>query len=147
MAPKSTAEMRGELCKQSDDDQKLRLSQNSPDSKHKTGIHSNPSRARRGTVKLLHFRESMSKISIHFNAVRLHFLLAALEAQLLSKYNINRVDFVLLEQLVLVQQPYKAGMPWQFAGSFYYATTVLTTIGKQECKRLKSRNTVGTAYG
>ena len=135
MAPKSTAEMRGELCKQSDDDQKLRLSQNSPDSKHKTGIHSNPSRPR------------MFKISIHFNAVRLHFLLAALEAQLLSKYNINRVDFVLLEQLVLVQQPYKAGMPWQFAGSFYYATTVLTTIGKQECKRLKSRNTVGTAYG
>lgn len=55
--------------------------------------------------------------------------LEALEAQLLSKYNINRVDFVLLEQLVLVQQPYKAGMPWQFAGSFYYATTVLTTIG------------------
>ena len=54
----------------------------------------------------------------------------ALEAQILSKYNINRVDFVLLEQLVLVQQPYKAGMPWQFAGSFYYATTVLTTIGK-----------------
>ena len=49
----------------------------------------------------------------------------------MSKYNINRVDFVLLEQLVLVQQPYKAGMPWQFAGSFYYATTVLTTIGKQ----------------
>ena len=48
------------------------------------------------------------------------------------KYNINRVDFVLLEQLVLVQQPYKAGMPWQFAGSFYYATTVLTTIGKIE---------------
>ena len=25
---------------------------------------------------------------------------------------------------------YQAGKPWQFAGSFYYATTVLTTIGK-----------------
>ena len=24
---------------------------------------------------------------------------------------------------------YQAGKPWQFAGSFYYATTVLTTIG------------------
>ena len=29
----------------------------------------------------------------------------------------------------LLYKPYKAGMPWQFAGSFYYATTVLTTIG------------------
>ena len=49
----------------------------------------------------------------------------------MSKYNISGVDFELLEQLVLVWQPYKAGKPWQFAGSFYYATTVLTTIGKQ----------------
>ena len=31
---------------------------------------------------------------------------------------------------MLLYKPYKAGMPWQFAGSFYYATTVLTTIGE-----------------
>ena len=30
----------------------------------------------------------------------------------------------------MLYKPYKAGMPWQFAGSFYYATTVLTTIGQ-----------------
>merc|ERR1719471_2609715 len=45
------------------------------------------------------------------------------------KYNISKPDFDLLEEVVLLYQPYKAGMPWQFAGSFYYATTVLTTIG------------------
>ena len=41
-------------------------------------------------------------------------------------------DFNLFEEVVLLYKPYKAGMPWQFAGSFYYATTVLTTIGEGE---------------
>ena len=39
-------------------------------------------------------------------------------------------DFPLFEEVVLLLKPYKAGKPWQFAGSFYYATTVLTTIGQ-----------------
>ena len=42
---------------------------------------------------------------------------------------LSQPDFDLLEEVVLLYKPYKAGMPWQFAGSFYYATTVLTTIG------------------
>ena len=41
-----------------------------------------------------------------------------------------KADFNLFEEVVLLYKPYKAGMPWQFAGSFYYATTVLTTIGE-----------------
>ena len=77
-----------------------------------------------------------------------------METQILKKYNISQVqyyknnnndlegiesifltlllkaDFSLFEEVVLLYKPYKAGMPWQFAGSFYYATTVLTTIGK-----------------
>jgi len=39
------------------------------------------------------------------------------------------VDFLLMEEAVLLYKPYKAGKPWKFAGSFYYATTVLTSIG------------------
>ena len=31
---------------------------------------------------------------------------------------------------MVMNTTYQAGKPWQFAGSFYYATTVLTTIGK-----------------
>ena len=54
-----------------------------------------------------------------------------LERQLLDKYDINRDDFILLEELIQLEQPYKAGKPWKFAGSFYYATTVLTTIGEK----------------
>ena len=45
------------------------------------------------------------------------------------KYHISQEDFDVLEEVVQLQQPYKAGKPWKFAGSFYYATTVLTTIG------------------
>ena len=52
-----------------------------------------------------------------------------LEAQMLLKYHIEGDDFIVLEEVVQLQQPYKAGKPWKFAGSFYYATTVLTTIG------------------
>ena len=70
-----------------------------------------------------------------------------MERQVLAKYNITQVtfefdlfrshttlfqhDFGLLEEVVLLYKPYKAGMPWKFAGSFYYATTVLTTIGEK----------------
>ena len=56
-----------------------------------------------------------------------------LESQMLEKYKISNDDFDILEEVVQLQQPYKAGKPWKFAGSFYYATTVLTTIGK--CNR------------
>ena len=45
------------------------------------------------------------------------------------KYKSPQGDFPLFEEVVLLLKPYKAGKPWQFAGSFYYATTVLTTIG------------------
>lgn len=48
---------------------------------------------------------------------------------MLKKYSITDDDFDILEEVVQLQQPYKAGKPWKFAGSFYYATTVLTTIG------------------
>ena len=49
---------------------------------------------------------------------------------MLRKYKISKDDFDIMEEVVQLQQPYKAGKPWKFAGSFYYATTVLTTIGK-----------------
>ena len=49
---------------------------------------------------------------------------------MLRKYKIVKHDFNILEEVVQLSQPYKAGKPWKFAGSFYYATTVLTTIGK-----------------
>lgn len=55
--------------------------------------------------------------------------LEKLEDQMLIKYKISEDDFNILEEVVQLQQPYKAGKPWKFAGSFYYATTVLTTIG------------------
>lgn len=34
-----------------------------------------------------------------------------------------------MELVVLKLEPHKAGQQWKFTGAFYYATTVLTTIG------------------
>ena len=53
----------------------------------------------------------------------------ALEEQMIDKYKISTEDFKIMEEVVHLQQPFKAGKPWEFAGAFYYATTVLTTIG------------------
>lgn len=47
----------------------------------------------------------------------------------IRKYNISEDDFKIMETVVLKTEPHKAGQQWKFAGAFYYAITVLTTIG------------------
>ncbi|KAG8271546.1 Potassium channel sub K member 9 [Homalodisca vitripennis] len=54
---------------------------------------------------------------------------AAIEKMIIKKYNISPDDFRVMETVVLKAEPHKAGQQWKFAGAFYYATTVLTTIG------------------
>lgn len=54
----------------------------------------------------------------------------AIENMVKRKYNITEDDFRVMETVVLKSEPHKAGQQWKFAGAFYYATTVLTTIGK-----------------
>ena len=52
------------------------------------------------------------------------------ETQLKRRYNISDEDFRNLTKNVLKSVPHKAGIQWKFAGAFYFATTVITTIGK-----------------
>jgi len=56
--------------------------------------------------------------------------LSDIEKMLTRKYNISIDDYRVMETVVLKHEPHKAGRQWKFAGAFYYATTVLTTIGK-----------------
>ncbi|XP_052127576.1 two pore potassium channel protein sup-9-like [Frankliniella occidentalis] len=51
------------------------------------------------------------------------------ERKLIQKYSVSTDDFKLFETIILKSEPHKAGQQWKFAGAFYYATTVLTTIG------------------
>ncbi|KAL4630554.1 potassium channel subfamily K member 3 [Arapaima gigas] len=51
--------------------------------------------------------------------------------ELMNKYNLSKVNFEELEGVVLQLKPHKAGVQWKFAGSFYFAITVITTIGKE----------------
>ncbi|PZC79223.1 potassium channel subfamily K member 9 [Helicoverpa armigera] len=56
-------------------------------------------------------------------------VLQAIEGMIIRKYNITEEDFRVMETVVLKSEPHKAGQQWKFTGAFYYATTVLTTIG------------------
>ncbi|KAK6629738.1 Potassium channel subfamily K member 9 [Polyplax serrata] len=53
-----------------------------------------------------------------------------IEKMIKTKYNMSAEDYLVLETVVLKYEPHKAGQQWKFAGAFYYATTVLTTIGE-----------------
>lgn len=57
--------------------------------------------------------------------------LDARKFELMRKYNLTKENFEELEHVVLQLKPHKAGVQWKFAGSFYFAITVITTIGEQ----------------
>lgn len=47
-----------------------------------------------------------------------------------EKYNMTNSDFEQLRRNIIRSVPYKAGTQWKFAGAFYFALTVITTIGE-----------------
>ncbi|NWT62232.1 KCNK3 protein, partial [Erythrocercus mccallii] len=55
--------------------------------------------------------------------------LEAKSRELSRKYNLSAESYRELERVVLKLKPHKAGVQWKFAGSFYFAITVITTIG------------------
>ncbi|XP_040288194.1 potassium channel subfamily K member 9 [Bufo bufo] len=55
--------------------------------------------------------------------------LKAEEIRLKGKYNISNDDYRQLELVIMQSEPHRAGVQWKFAGSFYFAITVITTIG------------------
>ncbi|AWP04832.1 Potassium channel subfamily K member 9 [Scophthalmus maximus] len=55
--------------------------------------------------------------------------LEAEEKRLQGKYNISEDDYRRLETIIMEAEPHRAGVQWKFAGSFYFAITVITTIG------------------
>ena len=57
------------------------------------------------------------------------FVNLVLGEQMQKKYNISPEDDQVMGEVIPLLQPFKAGKPWQFAGAFYHATSVLTTIG------------------
>ncbi|CAN9512505.1 unnamed protein product [Ophioblennius macclurei] len=49
--------------------------------------------------------------------------------ELKRKYGLDEGDYAEIERVVLQSEPHRAGTQWKFAGSFYFAITVITTIG------------------
>ena len=52
------------------------------------------------------------------------------ELMIQEKYNISSEDLELMRKNVVRLVPYKAGTQWKFAGAFYFALTVITTISE-----------------
>jgi uncharacterized membrane protein len=44
-------------------------------------------------------------------------------------------DFKAITWNVIRSVPHKAGIQWKFAGAFYFATTVITTIGERRMQQ------------
>ncbi|CAK6962716.1 potassium channel subfamily K member 3a [Scomber scombrus] len=63
-------------------------------------------------------KETTQRMELHLRKV-----------ELLRTFNLSTEDFDKLEKVVLQLKPHKAGVQWRFAGSFYFAITVITTIG------------------
>jgi hypothetical protein len=68
------------------------------------------------------------------------------EGKIKVKYNISDEDFRVLTTIVIKSVPHMAGVQWKFEGAFYFATTVLTTIGKITMTLLISRATRRLGY-
>ena len=47
-----------------------------------------------------------------------------------DKYAFTEGDFQQIERVVVQSEPHRAGRQWKFAGSFYFAISVITTIGE-----------------
>ncbi|XP_076875050.1 potassium channel subfamily K member 15 isoform X2 [Brachyhypopomus gauderio] len=50
-------------------------------------------------------------------------------SEMKKKYRFSEDDYREIERVVLQAEPHRAGRQWKFAGSFYFAITVITTIG------------------
>lgn len=70
----------------------------------------------------------------HENENKQREYLELIELIVKRKYNITEEDFSVLTTVVIKSVPHKAGIQWKFSGAFYFATTVVTTIGEYEHK-------------
>ena len=62
--------------------------------------------------------------------VCIYFYILETRDNLLKKYNISAEEFKFIETVIIKNTPHKAGPQWKFAGAFYFATLVISLIGK-----------------
>lgn len=65
--------------------------------------------------------------------------------ELKRRHGFSEGEYREVERAVLQAAPHRAGTHWKFAGSFYFAITVITTIGKCACTRLSPSTSLHSA--
>lgn len=50
-----------------------------------------------------------------------------------ERFGFSEDDYREVERVALLSAPHRAGTQWKFTGSFYFAITVISTIGGSEC--------------
>jgi len=64
------------------------------------------------------------------NEVKERTALLEEQAAFRRRYNVTPEELDKLSVAIIRYKPYRAGIQWKFAGAFYFALSVITTIGK-----------------
>jgi potassium channel subfamily K protein 9 len=82
------------------------------------------------TIAYLLFGAAVFQALESENEMKEQQLIHEAEAELCRRFNLTEDNYTVISDTVRRSISHKAGVQWNFTGSFYFVTTVITTIGE-----------------